>query len=184
MFKNFSPGLFFSMAAVTVVIFAPWIMIFHPIFHLEYLSYNNRVSTFIPNPVNLRLVLLSCLALIIAFGIIGYRQERKMYLFSILFFGLSIGIAYLSTTNYLLISQEAIERHHFFDKQQYRWEQLDEIVFEYVVGSKKGDITFTAKSGEQFVINHKEIHSAGVSQIYHLAYQNGITYTEREKRLK
>lgn len=184
MFKNFSPGLFFSMAAVTVVICAPFIMMFQPIFQMEYFSYNNRASTFIPNPVNLRLVLLSCLVLIIAFGIIGYRQEKKMYLFSILFFGLSIGIAYLSTQNYLLISQEAIERHYFLGKQHYRWEQLDAIIFEYGVGSKNGDITFTAKSGEQFVISQKEIHSAGISQLYHLAYQNEITYIEREKRLK
>ena len=118
MFKNFSPGLFFSMAAVTVVICAPFIMMFQPIFQMEYFSYNNRASTFIPNPVNLRLVLLSCLILIIAFGIIGYRQDKKMYLSSVLLFGIGIGVAYLSTQNYLLINQEAIERHHFFDERQ------------------------------------------------------------------
>ena len=182
MFKNFSPGLFFSMAAVTVAIFAPWIMIFHPIFQVEYFSFNKGASMFIPNPVNGRLVLLACLVLIIMLGILAYKREMKMYISGIFLFGLGIGIAYLSTQNYLLISQEEIERHHFFGEHQYRWEQLDEIVYEYVVGSRDGDITFTSKSGDQFIIKEKEVHSTGKNQIYHLAKQNDVNYIEREKK--
>ncbi|MBD8035024.1 acyl dehydratase [Solibacillus merdavium] len=182
MFKNFSPGLFFSMAAVTVTVFAPFIMIFHPIFQMEYFSYNNRASTFIPNPVNLRLILLACLVLIIMLGILAYKRNMKIYVSGIFLFGLSVLIAYLSTQNYLMISQDKIERHHFFTDHQYQWNQLDEIVFEYVIGSKAGDITFTTKSGDQFIIKEKEVHSNGKSQIYHLAKQNDVNYIEREKK--
>ncbi|MGN7479099.1 acyl dehydratase [Solibacillus silvestris] len=181
MFKNFSLSLFFSMAAVTVVIFAPFLMMFHPIFHMEFFSYDEVTSLFIPNPVNLRLVLIACLVLVVMLGILAYKRDKIMYATSALLLVATIGIAYLSTQNYLMISQEQIERHHFFNEQQYRWDELDEVVFEYVVGSNKGDYTFTAKTGERFVIDEKEVHSTGKSQIYHLARENDISYTEREK---
>ena len=170
------------MAAVTVTVFAPFIMIFHPIFQMEYFSYNNRASTFIPNPVNLRLILLACLVLIIMLGILAYKRNMKIYVSGIFLFGLSVLIAYLSTQNYLMISQDKIERHHFFTEHQYQWGQLDEIVYEYVVGSKGGDITFTTKSGDQFIIKEKEVHSNGKTQIYHFAMKNNVNYIEREKK--
>lgn len=182
MFKNFSPSLFFAMAAVTVVICSPFLMIFQPIFHTEFFSYDKLTSIFIPNPVNLRLVLLACAVLVVMLGILAYKRDKKMYVTGTFLFVLSIGIAYLSTQNYLMISNEQIERHHFFDEQQYRWDQLDEIVFEYVVGSKNGDFTFTSKTGEQFIVREKEVHSTGKSKIYHLAMQNEISFTEREKK--
>ncbi|MER2029218.1 MAG: acyl dehydratase [Solibacillus sp.] len=182
MFKNFSPSLFFSMAAVTIVVVAPFIMIFHPIFQLEFFQYNNTTATFIPNPINLRLVLVSCFVLIVMLWILAYRRNMKGYLIGLLLFILSVGIGYLSTQNYLLISEAELERHHLFEEQQYRWEELDEVVYEYVVGSNKGDITFTTKTGDQFVIKEKELHSTGKSLIYQFSRANEVTYIEREKR--
>lgn len=182
MFKNFSPSLFFSMAAVTIVVIAPFIMIFHPIFQLEFFQYNNTAATFIPNPINLRLVLATCSVLIVMLWILAYRRNLKVYLIGLLLFILSVGIGYLSTQNYLLISQEQLERHHLFEEQQYRWEEFDEVVYEYVVGSNNGDITFTTKTGEQFVIKEKELHSTGKSLIYQFSRENEVTYIEREKR--
>lgn len=182
MFKNFSPSLFFAMAAVTVVICAPFLMMFQPVFHTEFFSYDKMTSLFIPNPVNLRLVLLACAILAVMLGILAYKRDKKMYITGTLLFVLSIGIAYLSTQNYLMISNEQIERHHFFNADQYQWNELDEIVYEYVVGSNNGGYTFTSKTGEQFVINEKEVHSTGKSQIYQYARQNEVSYTEREKK--
>ncbi|MEK4387338.1 acyl dehydratase [Solibacillus sp. FSL W7-1464] len=182
MFKNFSPSLFFAMAAVTVLIVAPFIMIFHPIFQNEFFQFNNSSATFIPNPLNLRLVLVTSFVLIVMLWILAYRRNMKFYLIGLLLFILSIGIGYLSTQNYLLISQEQLERHHLLEEQKYRWEEFDEVVYEYVVGSNKGDITFTTKTGEQFVIKEKELHSTGKSMIYHFSRANEVTYIEREKR--
>ena len=182
MFKNFSPSLFFSMSAVTVVVVAPFIMIFHPIFQMEFFQYNKSAATFIPNPINLRLVLIAGFVLIVMFWLLAYRRNMKVYLIGLLLFILSIGIGYLSTQNYILISQEQLERHHLFEEQQYRWEELDAVVYEYVVGSNKGNITFTTKTGDQFVIKEKELHSTGRSLIYQFSRANEVTYIEREKR--
>jgi len=181
-FKNFSPSLFFSMSAVTVVVVAPLIMIFHPIFQNEFFLYNNSSVTFIPNPLNFRLVLITGLVLIVMFWLLAYKRNMKVYLIGLLLFILSIGLGYLSTQNYILISQEELERHYLFEEHQYRWEELDEVVYEYVVGSNKGDITFTTKTGDQFVVKEKELHSTGRSLIYQLSRANEVTYIEREKR--
>ncbi|MEK5186400.1 acyl dehydratase [Solibacillus sp. FSL R5-0691] len=182
MFKNFSPSLFFSMSAVTVVVVAPLIMIFHPIFQNEFFLYNNSSVTFIPNPLNFRLVLITGFVLIVMFWLLAYKRNMKVYLIGLLLFILSIGLGYLSTQNYILISQEELERHYLFEEHQYRWEELDEVVYEYVVGSNKGDITFTTKTGDQFVVKEKELHSTGRSLIYQLSRANEVTYIEREKR--
>ncbi|MCM3723079.1 acyl dehydratase [Solibacillus isronensis] len=182
MFKKFSPSLFFSMSAVTVIVVAPFFMIFHPIFQNEFFQFNKSSATFIPNPINFRLVLVTGLVLIVMFWLLAYRRNMKVYLIGLLLFILSIGIGYLSTQNYLLISQEQLERHYLFEEQQYRWEEFDEVVYEYVVGSNKGDITFTTKTGDQFVIKEKELHSTGRSLIYQLSRENEVTYIEREKR--
>lgn len=182
MFKNFSPSLFFSMAAVTVVIVAPFIMIFLPIFQMEFFPYDKTAITFIPNPVSLRLVILACFIIIVMLGILAYRRNKVIYFIGSLLFILGIGTGFLSTQNYTMISQEQLERHYLFKEQQYRWEELDEVVYEYVVGSNKGDLTFSTKTGEQFVIKEKELHSTGKSLIYQFARANEVTYIEREKR--
>ena len=115
-------------------------------------------------------------------GILAYRRNKVIYFIGSLLFILGIGTGFLSTQNYTMISQEQLERHYLFKEQQYRWEELDEVVYEYVVGSNKGDLTFSTKTGEQFVIKEKELHSTGKSLIYQFARANEVTYIEREKR--
>lgn len=99
---------------------------------------------------------------------------------SSLLFIIGIGAWYFSSQNHISINQDYISKQVFFNKYQYQWKQIDEIVYEYAM-SGKGDYTFTAKTGEQFIIKENELRTDAKGQIYKTAIQNDIPYTERAK---
>lgn len=182
MFKNFSPNLFFSMGAVTVVIFAPFIMLFLPILYSFFVTEKYSDDLFLLNPINNSLLLFACLLLAGTFGLLAYKRTTFMYITGVLLFFVSFSVGYLSTQNYLEITNEQIERHYFLNADRYEWSELAEVYYEYVVGRNAGTMTLITKSGEQLVIKDKELTSQARSYIYHYSRQNDVVYIEREKK--
>ena len=128
----------------------------------------------------MRLVLIGSIALVGTLGLLAYKRNKLIYVVSSLLFIIGIGAWYFSSQNHISINQDYISKQVFFNKYQYQWKQIDEIVYEYAM-SGKGDYTFTAKTGEQFIIKENELRTDAKGQIYKTAIQNDIPYTERAK---
>ena len=169
------------MAAVTIVIIAPFIMLFQPIFQSFFFVNPYDQDVFLLNPINLRLVISACLIFGVMFGLLAYKRTTMIYGISALLLLLGGGMAYFSTQNYLKITDEKIERNFLWMSDQYAWTELEEVYYEYVVGANKGEIKLVAKSGDLFIIKEKELNSQAKSYIYQYSNQNGIPYVEREK---
>ncbi len=181
MFKNFSPGLFFAMAAVTVVIFLPWIMLLQPIFQSFFFVKSYEQDVFLLNPINLKLIIAACLIFGVMFGLLAYKRTKAIYVVTTLLLVIGGATAYYSTQNYLKISDQQIERSFLWMNDEYAWTELEEVYYEYVVGANKGEVKLIAKSGDSFVIKERELNSHAKSYIYHYSKQNDIPYVEREK---
>ena len=169
------------MAAVTIVIIAPFIMLFQPIFQSFFFVNPYDQDVFLLNPINLRLVISACLIFGVMFGLLAYKRTTMIYGISALLLLLGGSMAYFSTQNYLKITDEKIERNFLWMSDQYAWTELEEVYYEYVVGANKGEIKLVAKSGDLFIIKEKELNSQAKSYIYQYSNQNGIPYVEREK---
>ena len=181
MFKNFSPGLFFAMAAVTVVIFLPWIMLLQPIFQSFFFVKPYEQDVFLLNPINLKLIIAACLIFGVMFGVLAYKRTKAIYAVTLLLLVIGGATAYYSTQNYLKISEQQIERSFLWMNDQYAWNELEEVYYEYVVGANKGEVKLISKSGDSFVIKERELNSQAKSYIYRYSNENGIPYVEREK---
>ncbi|WP_274308092.1 acyl dehydratase [Solibacillus daqui] len=181
MFKNFSPGLFFAMAAVTTVIIAPVVMLFQPIFQNFFFGMQHDQDVFLLNPINLRLVIAACLVFGAMFALLAYKRTKVYYSIGLLLLVTGGSTAYFSTQNYLKINSEQIERNFLWMNDKYEWTELSEVYYEYVVGANKGEVKLIAKSGDSFVIKEKELNSHAKSYIYRYSIQNSIPYIEREK---
>jgi hypothetical protein len=179
MFKNFSPGLFFSMTAVTVCIFTPFIMLFHPVFYS--LIFTDSFSTFIPSPIYKRIILIGSLLVAGTLGLLAYKRNKSIYAISSVLFIAGVGMWYFSIQNHISINENHIVKQAFFSKYQYEWNEFTDIVYEYEKLGNKGDYTFTTETGEQFIIKEKELRSDGQLQIYNYAVSHNIPFTERSK---
>ena len=181
MFKNFSPSLFFAMAAITVLIFLPYLMLFQPIFQSFFFVKPYEQDVFLLNPINIKLIIASCLIFGGMFGLLAYKRTKAIYGVTMLLLVIGGATAYYSTQNYLKISEQQIERSFFWMNDQYAWTELEEVYYEYVVGSNKGEVKLITKSGDSFVIKERELNSQAKSYIYRYSNENGIPYVEREK---
>lgn len=181
MFKNFSPGLFFAMAAITILIFTPYIMLLQPMFQSFFFVKPEDQDVFLINPITLRLIIGASLVFGVMFGLLAYKRTKVIYGISLLLLVIGGSMAYYSTQNYLKISNEQIERNFLWMNDQYEWTELSEVYYEYVVGANKGEVKLITKSGDSFVIKEKELNSSAKSYIYQYSNQNGILYIEREK---
>lgn len=181
MFKNFSPGLFFAMAAITIVIFMPWILLLQPIFQSFFFVKPYEQDVFLLNPINIKLIIASCLIFGLMFGLLAYKRTKVIYAVTTLLLVIGGASVYYSTQNYLKISEQQIERSFLWMNNQYTWTELEEVYYEYVVGANKGEVKLIAKSGDSFVIKERELNSHAKSYIYRYSNENGIPYVEREK---
>lgn len=179
MFKNFSPSLFFALAAVTVCIFTPFIMLFHPVFHSFF--FTDPLAIIIPSLIYKRLILIGSLLVAGTLGLLAYKRNRLIYMISFILFIGGFVMMYFSIQNHIAISEDHIVKQAFFDKDQYEWNEFSDIVYEYTRFGDKGDYTFTTKTGEQFILKEKELRSDVRLQIYNYALANNISFTEREK---
>ena len=179
MFKNFSPDLFFSMSAVTVGILTPFIMLFHPVFYS--FIFTDPFSVFIPSPIYKSLILIGSLLVAGTLGLLAYKRNKSIYVISPVIFIVGVGMWYFSIQNHISINENDIVKQAFFSKDQYKWNEFTDIVYEYAELEDKGDYTFTTVTGEQFILKERELRSDGKLQIYNYAMSNNIPFTERAK---
>ena len=155
MFKNFSPGLFFSMSAVTVCILTPFIMLFHPIFYQ--FIFTDPFSIFIPSYIYKRLIFIGSLLVVGTLGLLAYKRNKIIYVISPVLFIVGVGMWYFSIQNHISINENHIVKQVFFSKDQYEWNEFTDIVYEYAEIEDKGEYTFTTETGEQFILKEKEL---------------------------
>lgn len=179
MFKNFSPSLFFAMTAVTVCIFTPIIMLFHPVIYS--LIFTDPFTIFIPTLIYKRLIVIGSLLVAGILGLLAYKRNIFTYTISSVLFIVGIGMWYFSIQNHIAINETHLVKQTFFNKDQYEWNEFKEVVFEYADLEDMGDYTFTTKTGEQFTLKERELRFDGKLQIYNYAMSNNIPFIEREK---
>ena len=167
------------MTAITVAIFTPFIMLFHPVIYS--LIFTDQFATFIPSPIYKRLILIGSLLVAGALGLLAYKRNKSIYVISPVLFIVGVGMWYFSIQNHISINENDIVKQAFFSKDQYSWYEFKDIVYEYAELEDKGDYTFTTVTGEQFILKEGELRSDGKLQIYNYAMSNNIPFTERAK---
>ncbi|ATP41811.1 hypothetical protein CSE16_18185 [Solibacillus sp. R5-41] len=182
MFKDFSPKLFFIIAAVFVVISAPLLVLLFPIFIVQTIYFDPARIVLYPNPNNFYWIIIACILLIIACIIPIIKRNKVTYsLFAFFLIG-GFATLYISSMSYYLISNEQIVIKKYEQKGVYAWENVEEVVYEYVVGDF-GSYTFTMRDGTQFVIEQNGQYTTDEQQkLYNAAVSYDVAFIEREKK--
>lgn len=180
MFKNYSPALFFSMAAIAVFIISPIVCFFFPVFVVQTFLYDATKVVLYPNGINIWLVLVAFVIFAAALGLVGWKRSKVTFGVLVTTFVCSIAMIYLSTLSHTMINKEQVTVQKFFDIQTVEWVDITEVVYEYVVGGF-GEYTFISE-GEQVVIPETSQFSSNEKiSLYSLARQYNISFIEREK---
>lgn len=178
MFKDFSPRLFFSMAAITMLIISPFFAIFMPMVLIE---------TFFKDITKIYIFPFSTVALIIIFAFIIFavaclllfwKRAKSTYLGSIVIILIGFIALYSTTQIYTVIDTEQIVVKKFLFEESIEWADINEVLFEYVPGDL-GEFKFKGEDGQQLAI--KEHTSDVTSGIYNLASEKNIPFIEREE---
>ncbi|AWE08704.1 acyl dehydratase [Lysinibacillus sp. 2017] len=181
MFKRLSPGLLFSMAALAAALLTPLVVLFYPIFHVQTFLYDASAFVLFPSGINFMLVSIACVVVILFCILLAYKRNVLTYIASVLLIGGSIGMLYMATLSYVKINDEQIVQQHLFDEQIVRWDDVNEVVLEYVIGDV-GEYIFTANDGKQIIIPETgQFNSEAKSKIYQLTSQYNVRFIEREK---
>ena len=167
------------MTAITVAIFTPFIMLFHPVIYS--LIFTDQFATFIPSPIYKRLIRIGSFLVAGTLGLLAYKRNKSIYVISPVIFIVGVGMWFFSIQNHISINDNHIIKQAFFSKDQYKWNEFKDIVYEYAELEDKGDYTFTTVTGEQFILKERELRSDGKLQIYNYAMSNNIPFTERAK---
>ena len=178
MFNNTSPRLFFSMAAITMLIISPFFAIFMPIILIE---------TFFKDPTKLFIYPFVTSAKIIVFAfvlfagaclLLFWKREKVTFLLSTLIVLGGVFTLYSTSQMYTVIDSEEIVVKNIWSEKSVEWADINEVVFEYVTGDL-GDYVFKMADGQDFIIQENKAHVT--SYIYNLASEKSIPFVEREK---
>ena len=120
MFKNISPGLFFSMAALAAALLTPLVVLFYPIYPVQTFLYDASAFVLFPSGINLKLVFIACVVLILFCILLAYKRNVLTYIGSVLLIGGSIEMMYMATLSYVKINDEQIIKQHLFEQQMAR----------------------------------------------------------------
>ncbi|MEK4425078.1 ATP-dependent exonuclease [Solibacillus sp. FSL K6-1523] len=178
MFKNTSPRLFFSMAAITMLIISPFVAILMPIILIE---------TFFKDPTRLYIYPFITSAKIIVFAfvlfagaclLLFWKRKKVTFLLSTLIVAGGIFALYSTSQMYTVIDFEQIKVKNVWSEESVEWADMDEVVFEYIPGDL-GDYIFKMADGQRFIIPENKSHVT--SYIYNLANAKNIPFVERAK---
>lgn len=178
MFKNFSPRLFFVMAAVTMVIISPFFAIFTPIVLLQTLFTDVTKIYIFPFITVAYIIVFAFLLFAGACLLLFWKRKTPTYLGSIAIILIGFVALYSTSQIYTAIDAQQIYVKKFIFEESIEWASINEVVFEYVPGDL-GEFTFKGQDGQQLVID--EHKSSVTSGIYNLAKEKNIPYIERAK---
>lgn len=179
MFKNFSPRLFFAMAAIAMVIISPLFALFTPILLMQTLFTDITKIYIFPFGTVAFIIVLAFVLFAAACMLLFWKRAISTYIGSIVIILIGFVTLYSTTQIYTVIDYEQILVKKFIFKDSMEWANVDEILFEYVPDDL-GEFVFKGKDGQQLVI--KEHKSDVTSGIYNIAKEKNIPYIERAKK--
>lgn len=134
-----------------------------------------------PHPSNFTWIITACILLVISCIIPTIKRSKVSYSLFALFLIGGFATLYVSTMSYYLISTEQIVIKKYEHKDVYAWGNVEEVVYEYVVGDK-GSYTFTMRDGTQFVIKENGQYTNDEKRkLYNTAVSYDVAFIEHEK---
>ncbi|WP_230874880.1 hypothetical protein [Lysinibacillus cavernae] len=118
---------------------------------------------------------------VLALIVLGLKRNPYIYAISCVIILSSIVLGYYSFLSYSAIQKEQIVFQHYHHQTIYKWQDINEVIYEYEIGTV-GTYYFQTTNNEQFVI--EENGQFGLNEkraIYQLAILNGTKFIEREK---
>lgn len=179
MFKNFSPRLFFSMAAIACLIISPLFAIFVPIILIDTL-FKDDTKLFVYSFGT------SASIIIIAFAVFAgasmlqfWKRTALTAVASILIVLLGFTLLYSTSQIYTVIDSEKIVFKKFITEKSLDWADVKEVTLEFVPNDL-GEHIFTTVDGKEIVMKENKFHVT--SYIYNTAREKNIPYNERPKK--
>lgn len=184
--KNyFSPHLVLLVLATLTLISIPIIWMVFPIFYVQTFIYDSLTIVLYPDGLSNRIVMGSCIVLLLGFVIPLIKQNKFTYSLLVVFMAGSIFGFYLSTLGYTYVGKEEVVLSKLFDKTTFKWTEINSVVLEYYtddMGTHE-EYTFTSLNGvtiqipltDQFLPEDKD-------KIYRIAKENNVEFIEREKK--
>ncbi|AWE07152.1 ATP-dependent exonuclease [Lysinibacillus sp. 2017] len=179
MFKDFSPRLFFSMAAIAMVIISPLFALFTPILLIQTLYTDITKIYIFPFGRVAFIIIFAFILFAAASMLLFWKRNISTYVGSIIIVLIGFVALYSTTQIYTAIDYEQIFVKNFVFEDSMEWANIDEVLFEYVPDDL-GEFIFKGKDGQQLII--KEHKSDVTSGIYNIAKDKNIPYIEREKK--
>ncbi len=171
----------YFITALMLAILTPFLAFFMPltISHTFYFNRDNVVL--ITPPSNFIMLLIAMGLIVLALIVLGLKRNPYIYaIFSAIILS-SFVLGYYSFLSYSAIQKDQIVFQHYHKQIIYKWQDINEVIYEYEIGSV-GTYYFQTTNNEQFVI--EENGQFGLDEkraIYQLAILNEAKFIEREK---
>ncbi len=171
----------YFIAALMLAILTPFLAFFMPltISHTFYFNRDNVVL--ITPPSNFIMLLIAIGLIVLALIVLGLKRNPYIYAILSAIILSSFVLGYYSFLSYSAIQKDQIIFQHYHKQIIYKWQDINEVIYEYEIGSV-GTYYFQTTNNEQFVI--EENGQFGLDEkraIYQLAILNEAKFIEREK---
>ncbi|ATP39878.1 ATP-dependent exonuclease [Solibacillus sp. R5-41] len=179
MFKNTSPRLFFSMAAIAMLIISPFFAIIMPIILIETFFTHDDTKLYIyPFMTSTLVIVFAFVLFAVACLLLFWKREKVTFLLSTLIVLGGIYTLYSTSQMYTVIDSEQIVVKNIWSEKSVEWADMSEVALEYVSGDL-GDYVFKMADGQEFILKENKSHVT--SYIYNLANAKSIPFVERAK---
>jgi len=181
MLNELSPSAKLFILAIALLLLSPIIVFILP-FAISQTFYFSRDNIVLITPTNnLTMLVLAIALIILTLIMLGFKRNKYTYLITIIVIVSSLVLGYFSLINYIAIQKTQIVFKEFHHQTTYKWQDIKEVIYEYEIGTV-GTYYFQTKNNEEFVIaENGQFGIEEKSAIYHLTYENGATFIEREK---
>ncbi|MEK4699348.1 ATP-dependent exonuclease [Solibacillus sp. FSL R7-0668] len=179
MLKQYSPRLLFALVAITCLVISPLFAIFVPM-TVPDLFLTDRSWFYIYSfRGNAKLIMIGFVLLAAAFALLSWKRHVTTYVGCLALIVFGLVTLYSSTENYTAINETQVQKNQLFGSQTLKWDEIENVVFEYVPGAL-GEFIFTGKNGEKIIV--KEDKTMVTTYIYQTANKLNVPYEELEKK--
>ncbi|MEG0386404.1 MAG: ATP-dependent exonuclease [Solibacillus sp.] len=179
MFKNTSPRLFFSMAAMAMLIISPLFAILMPIILIEtFFTYHETKLYIYPFMKSAFVIIFAFVLFAGACFLLVWKRQKVTFLLSTLIILGGFYTLYSTTQIYTVIDFDQIVVKNVLSEKTIEWADVDEVTFEYIP-DELGDFVFKMEDGKQFTLQEDKSHVT--SYIYNVAAEYSIPFIERAK---
>ncbi|MEG0383944.1 hypothetical protein [Solibacillus cecembensis] len=179
MFKNTSPRLIFSMAAITMLIISPFFAILMPIILIEtFFKYDDTKLYIYPFTTSAKVIVFAFILFAGACLLLFWKRKKVTFLLSTLIVIGGIFTLYSTTQMYTAIDANQIVVKNVWSEKSIKWADINGVTFEYIVDDL-GDYVFQMADGQDFILKENKSHVT--SYIYNIANAKSIPFVEKAK---